>query len=147
MISSSHLFLHLIFSDFFYVFIFCTALSTVSCRWWAFSDFIEQMNHPFLPVCGTDIFSVLVQENHGLDFTSVTTQTKGLHFVDIRILENRLRLAYDLLWGKTSEWDNVLKEIHRNVNLFSVGEPFSPPRPTLIYYKPGIFGDTSDKNS
>lgn len=46
---------------------------------------------------------------------------------------------------KIIEWHSFLKEIHRWANLFSAGQLPCPP-PTPIYYKPGIFGDTSDKN-
>ena len=55
------------------------------------------MNHPYHESMGYTFFSELVQGHHGSDFTSVTAQSKGSHFVDIRILENGLRFACDLL--------------------------------------------------
>lgn len=96
--------------------------------WWAFNNFVGQVKLPFLPICGTDIFSELVQESHGLHFTSVTTWAKDPHFVSPRIfLENGLRLAYDLLWGKIIEWDSFLMAIHRNVCLFCANQPSTLP--------------------
>lgn len=90
------------------------------------------MKHPFLPICGTDIFSELVQETHCLDFASVITWAKDPHFVDIRILEKGFRRAYDLLQGKKIEWVSFLKEIHRNVHLFNADQPQQLPPPQII---------------